>query len=61
LSYHGRGALQIIEYSSNFIFSQNNGQSLWSMAPHDTLQVAYITTKHGAIEEQQCAKGCRKW
>ena len=27
------------------------------MAPHDTLQTADITTKHGAIEEQQCAKG----
>jgi len=27
------------------------------MAPHATLQTTYIATKHGAIEEQQCAKG----
>jgi hypothetical protein len=50
LSYQGRGALQFAEYPSNFILiSQNNGQSLWSMAPHDSSQAADITTMHGAI------------
>jgi hypothetical protein len=37
LSYQGRGALQITENPSNFILSQNNGQSLRAMAPHDAL------------------------
>ena len=49
LSYQGRGALQISEYPSYFILSQNNGPSLWSMAPHDIPQAADITTMHGAI------------
>jgi len=51
LSYQGRGALQIAEYPSYLILSQNNGPSLWSMAPHGTPQAADITTMHGAITE----------
>ena len=57
MSYQSRGALQLTEYPSNFILSQHNGPSLWSMAPHDTLQAAHITTMHGSMEDHQCAKG----
>jgi hypothetical protein len=55
--HEARHPVEAVEHGADLLPRENDGQALWTLGPHETLEPREIAFQHVPVEEQESAQG----